>query len=128
MLTKETESTEILSRQTSDMVALVTGVGTVEVLQNPETKPEGCGVCQVNSEVSCYVELKGLIDVATELKKKDKKIKQLEGAVKKYENVIAKGAGKMAEDVLAKKQAQLDSYKLELQRELDQKDALKAME
>ena len=43
------------------------------------------------------MELKGLIDVASELKKKDKKIKQLEGAVKKYENVIARGAGKMSE-------------------------------
>jgi len=52
MLTKEPETTAILQAQTNDMVALVLGVGTINVLQNPETKPEGCGICQVSVVLS----------------------------------------------------------------------------
>lgn len=51
---------------------------------------------QISAELAAYVELKGLVDVPAELAKKAKKIKQLEGAIKKYENIITRGASKMS--------------------------------
>jgi hypothetical protein len=34
--------------QTGDIAALITGVGTIDVLENPAEKPNDCVVCQVS--------------------------------------------------------------------------------
>ena len=72
-----------LTAQANDVVALVTGVGTVEVQLGAAGKPEGCASCQIKADLAGYVELKGIVDPAKEIAKKNKQVKQLEGAIKK---------------------------------------------
>jgi valyl-tRNA synthetase len=127
LTSQSAESAVYLTQQSGDITALVMGIGSIEVLDGSQ-EPVGCGVCQVNSEVSGYVELKGLIDIPKELKKKEKKIKQLEKMVSKYVNVIKNGQGKMGQDIIDKKTAQLEDYRKELEGQIKQMQTLKSMQ
>ncbi len=83
ILTGSEATAAVLTAQAGDIVALVMGVGTVEVHLNAASKPAGCAACQIAADIAGYVELKGLIDPAQEIAKKGKQIDLLTATIKK---------------------------------------------
>ena len=113
---KTEELLQILQAQVDDIITL-TRAGQVTFLREEDPAVDGCCVKVVNDQCSILVQLKGLIDVDSELtrlgKQRDKVLPALEGLQRKM--AAADYTTKVPENVREQNSQKAAQYEIELE-------------
>ena len=125
-----TQHKELLASQTL-AVATLAVVGNVTVLAKEQEGevPEGCGFTTVNPDVGSHMMLKGIIDVAGEVKKIDKKAALIEKSLASLETKMKAPTyeQKVPEAVRATNAEKAAAMRLELSQLVEAKARLEKM-
>eukprot|EP01064_Diplonema_japonicum_P017895 TRINITY_DN2633_c0_g2_i1.p1 TRINITY_DN2633_c0_g2~~TRINITY_DN2633_c0_g2_i1.p1 ORF type:complete len:1060 (+),score=350.39 TRINITY_DN2633_c0_g2_i1:47-3226(+) len=105
-------------------------IGETTIVKASDPVPAGYAAQVVNSSITCYMNIKDLIDVKAEIAKIEKKQKTLEKVIATLETKMAAPtyAAKVPEKVRSENALKLKNYKDELADNLSQGEKLQAMQ
>ncbi|WPH02442.1 Hypothetical protein R9X50_00530600 [Acrodontium crateriforme] len=88
-------------------------LGHLTILKTGEAPPAGCAVYPVSSDAAVFVELKGTVDPAAEIKKIQPKMAKAAEAVKAQHTLIGTLSDKVSDEVRQKEEANLKNLQSE---------------
>ncbi|KAG5439183.1 hypothetical protein PCANB_001482 [Pneumocystis canis] len=81
---------DILKSQKDNILSLIKGSASINIVKNDESLPEGCAVMVVDAECSVFLLLKGQINFDIELEKARKKIEKAEFLISEIKKQMTK--------------------------------------
>lgn len=105
----------IFESQSAVIQTLARGTKSIEIVDSSSV-PAGCVVATLSSSINVHVLVRGVIDIAQEMSKLDKKLQLKEAAQTKEESSQTKPEfGKMPEDVRQRSFAKVEEIKAEIE-------------
>ncbi|KAF2836258.1 valyl-tRNA synthetase [Patellaria atrata CBS 101060] len=86
------------------------GAVTIKVLSKDESTPTGCAVFNVSSSAAAYLEVKGRIDIETEIKKAQGKMKKAADSAVKQRKLLDELADKAGDAVIEVEKQRLTEF------------------
>eukprot|EP01134_Creolimax_fragrantissima_P002761 CFRG2761T1 len=117
---KDDSTKVLLDKYLVDIQTLITASSTSVNVNSPPNKEKGCVVGVVSSSIEAYVVVKGLVDAEKEIKKNDKKRKEIEALLAKalaatkvedYENKVPQNIRAAHAEKIAKLEGELVNLK-----------------
>ena len=127
---KDTNTFDQISKYCFDIMTLVKANSVVSLnTEKNETAPEGCALNILDENITVYINLKGIVDAASELKKLDKQLDQIEKSISQTQAKVDNPnfSEKVKEDVKQGMLLKLETAKAEKEKILESIESFKKL-